>query len=73
MRPLKLISAGSDQISSYYLADYIRAEVEKDLAANYPMVAPAYAERRSALAKSMGLGRKAGETVKAGRRAKVKA
>ena len=29
------------------------------LAADYPMVAPAYAEARSALAKSMGLGRKA--------------
>ena len=30
------------------------------LAADYPMVAPDYAERRSALAKGMGLGRKAG-------------
>ena len=30
------------------------------LPADYPMVAPAYAEARSALAKSMGLGRKAG-------------
>ncbi len=29
------------------------------LPADYPMVAPAYAEARSALAKSMGLGRKA--------------
>lgn len=29
------------------------------LPADYPMVAPAYAERRSKLAKSMGLGRKA--------------
>jgi predicted transcriptional regulator len=29
------------------------------LAADYPMVAPAYAEQRSALAKSFGLGRKA--------------
>ena len=28
------------------------------LPANYPMVAPAYAEQRSALAKSIGLGRK---------------
>ena len=28
------------------------------LPANYPMVAPSYAERRSALAKSIGLGRK---------------
>ena len=30
-----------------------------DLPADYPMVAPAYAAARSALAKSMGLGRKA--------------
>ncbi|KQU51612.1 hypothetical protein ASG72_08740 [Bosea sp. Leaf344] len=44
-----------------------------NLPSDYPMVAPAYAERRSALAKSMGLGRKAGETVKASRRAKAKA
>lgn len=32
------------------------------LPADYPMVAPAYAAARSALAKSMGLGRKKGET-----------
>lgn len=32
------------------------------LASNYPMVAPGYAAKRSALAKSMGLGRKPGET-----------
>lgn len=44
------------------------------LPADYPMVAPAYAEARSALAKSMGLGRKAAvETVKAKRAAKTKA
>jgi predicted transcriptional regulator len=30
-----------------------------NLDANYPMVAPAYAKQRSALAKQMGLGRKA--------------
>ena len=34
------------------------------LPSDYPMVAPAYAERRSALAKSMGLGRKAGSSSK---------
>lgn len=34
------------------------------LPSDYPMVAPAYAERRSALAKSMGLGRKAGSLIK---------
>jgi predicted transcriptional regulator len=49
---------------------------------DYPMVAPAYAERRSALAKSIGLGRKAGmasesewaeaEPKKRGRPAKAK-
>jgi predicted transcriptional regulator len=43
---------------------------------DYPMVAPAYAAARSSLAKTMGLGRRAGETVAAspakerGRRAK---
>ncbi len=30
---------------------------------DYPMVAPSYAEKRSALAKSIGLGRKSGATV----------
>jgi predicted transcriptional regulator len=37
---------------------------------DYPMVAPAYAQTRSALAKKIGLGRKAGRSVKraAGRR-----
>jgi len=34
------------------------------LPADYPMVAPAYAEKRSALARSMGLGRKPGESPK---------
>ncbi|HWK13971.1 MAG TPA: MucR family transcriptional regulator [Rhizobiaceae bacterium] len=38
-----------------------------DLPADYPMVAPAYAAARSALAKSMGLGRKA-EPAKRGRK-----
>jgi predicted transcriptional regulator len=33
------------------------------LARDYPMVAPAYAVARSNLAKSMGLGRRAGETM----------
>ncbi|WP_324132344.1 MucR family transcriptional regulator [Bosea sp. (in: a-proteobacteria)] len=44
------------------------------LPADYPMVAPAYAEARSALAKSMGLGRKAGASspVKGKRSAKAK-
>ena len=45
------------------------------LPADYPMVAPAYAEARSALAKSMGLGRKAAAVVppaKAKRTAKPK-
>ena len=32
------------------------------LPADYPMVAPAYAKQRSALAKSLGLGRKASKT-----------
>ncbi len=42
------------------------------LPADYPMVAPSYAESRSALAKSMGLGRKAVKpAVKAKRAAKA--
>lgn len=40
-----------------------------NLPADYPMVAPNYAESRSALAKAIGLGRKAGVIV---RRAKAK-
>jgi predicted transcriptional regulator len=36
-----------------------------DLKGDYPLVAPAYAARRSALAKSLGLGRKPGEQVAA--------
>lgn len=40
-----------------------------NLPADYPMVAPNYAESRSALAKAIGLGRKAGVVV---RRAKAK-
>ena len=43
--------------------------VKWNLPADYPMVAPNYAESRSALAKSIGLGRKAGAVV---RRAKAK-
>ncbi|WP_324134666.1 MucR family transcriptional regulator [Bosea sp. (in: a-proteobacteria)] len=43
------------------------------LPSDYPMVAPAYAEARSALAKSMGLGRKAAATpAKAKRAARTK-
>lgn len=34
------------------------------LPADYPMVAPAYAAKRSALAKTMGLGRKPGQKAK---------
>jgi predicted transcriptional regulator len=35
---------------------------------DYPMVAPSYAERRSALARKIGLGRKGAATPKRGRR-----
>ncbi|MET3890260.1 putative transcriptional regulator [Bosea sp. OAE506] len=43
------------------------------LPADYPMVAPAYAEARSALAKSMGLGQQRKKTALKGKRsAKVK-
>jgi predicted transcriptional regulator len=46
-----------------------------NLARDYPMVAPNYAEARSALAKSIGLGRKKGEPVpsKGRRRGSAKA
>ena len=37
------------------------------LALDYPMVAPEYAARRSELAKKIGLGRKAGKKVRAGK------
>jgi predicted transcriptional regulator len=40
------------------------------LKADYPMVAPNYAEQRSALAKSLGLGRKKAETAPAKGRGK---
>ncbi len=40
------------------------------LPADYPMVAPKYAAIRSALAKKIGLGRKAGQKVKAKKSAK---
>ncbi len=44
------------------------------LAADYPMVAPGYSEKRRAAAKAIGLGRKPGETPKqAGRPAKAAA
>lgn len=44
------------------------------LPADYPMVAPAYAEARSALAKTMGLGQQRRKTAPKGKRvAKVKA
>jgi predicted transcriptional regulator len=38
---------------------------EYSLASSYPMVAPRYSERRSALAQSLGLGRKKGENLEA--------
>ena len=44
-----------------------------NLPLDYPMVAPNYSATRSSLAKNLGLGRKPGETVKAGRGAKAKA
>ena len=39
------------------------------LSADYPLVSPKYAKQRSALAKKIGLGRKAGTKVKARRKA----
>jgi predicted transcriptional regulator len=45
-----------------------------NLPADYPMVAPAYAETRRDLAKKIGLGRKPAEgAVKGGRKAAAKA
>lgn len=43
-----------------------------DLKADYPLVAPAYAARRSDLAKSLGLGRKPGESAAVRKAAKAK-
>jgi predicted transcriptional regulator len=39
-----------------------------DLPRDYPLTAPAYSERRSKMAKSLGLGRKAGAKTRGGRR-----
>ena len=44
-----------------------------DLPSDYPMVAPAYAEKRRDLAKKIGLGRKPGQKVKKRAAAKKKA
>lgn len=41
--------------------------VKWNLPADYPMVAPNYAESRSALAKAIGLGRKTGTVVRRGK------
>jgi predicted transcriptional regulator len=43
------------------------------LPADYPMVAPNYAERRRTLAKAIGLGRKRGEDAPASKRSRKKA
>ncbi len=42
------------------------------LPADYPMVAPNYAERRSQMAKSLGLGRKEARAAPAGKRKKAR-
>jgi predicted transcriptional regulator len=42
------------------------------LPADYPMVAPNYAEKRRTLAKAIGLGRKSGEAAPASRRGRTK-
>ncbi len=42
-----------------------------ELPADYPMVAPNYAKKRSELAKKIGLGRKTGTKMKARRKARV--
>lgn len=47
------------------MADY---RVKWGLPSDYPSVAPAYSERRSALAKAAGLGRKPGLVAKSGTR-----
>jgi predicted transcriptional regulator len=39
-----------------------------DLKKDYPMTAPAYSERRSAMARDLGLGRKAGQATKAAKK-----
>lgn len=51
-------------LSSRYGMTPDQYRMKWNLPADYPMVAPNYAESRSALAKSMGLGRKAGVVVR---------
>ena len=50
-------------IGKFYDLTPEQYRVKWSLPDDYPMVAPAYAERRSAIAIASGLGRKAGETV----------
>lgn len=57
-------------ISSKYGLTPEQYRTKWGLPIDYPMTAPNYAEARSALAKSMGLGRKAGQ-VKSARRVKA--
>lgn len=48
-------------IGSYHKLTPEEYRAKWDLPADYPMVAPEYAEQRSSLAKAMGLGRKPGK------------
>ena len=50
-------------LSTHYGMTPEQYRAKWSLPADYPMVAPNYAATRSALAKTMGLGRKAGQTV----------
>ena len=52
-------------LSTHYNMTPEQYRAKWNLPADYPMVAPNYAATRSALAKTMGLGRKAGQTVQA--------
>lgn len=60
-------------LSSKYEMTPAEYRTKWGLPADYPMVAPNYAEARSALAKSMGLGRKAAKPAAKARRARVAA
>jgi predicted transcriptional regulator len=52
-------------LSTHYGMTPEQYRAKWNLPADYPMVAPNYAATRSALAKTMGLGRKAGQTAQA--------
>ena len=68
-KPMKMLKRHLSSEHGLSIADY---RTRWGLGAEYPMVAPAYARKRQALAKQIGLGRKPGTKVKAKAKAKGK-